>query len=237
MPGGSSSTSLPALARTSAAPRPASGACAPRLPSNTRTEPVGTHNKKISPMRSGARDYRLSRALPREPALPAHSAGRISAPATALAMAAQFPHAASDAWTQYKHANENKLATAKRQLFPPALAAEPTMRCLWRARQTFEQRREIHASDRQPRQLDGIVRMNEQHLTQTPNLPAPGLARQRTLPAQFAIVQAPALQAVVQYEEAATLAAHQPEPGPGSKIGSGQTALPWAMSSRQISWP
>ena len=45
------------------------------------------------------------------------------APATALAMAAQFPHAASDAWTQYKHANENKLGMAKRQLFPPALGA------------------------------------------------------------------------------------------------------------------
>ncbi|MGB7598693.1 MAG: 2OG-Fe(II) oxygenase [Candidatus Sulfotelmatobacter sp.] len=45
------------------------------------------------------------------------------APSTALAMAAQFPQAASDAWTQYKHANENKLGMAKRHLFPPALAA------------------------------------------------------------------------------------------------------------------
>jgi Rps23 Pro-64 3,4-dihydroxylase Tpa1-like proline 4-hydroxylase len=44
-------------------------------------------------------------------------------PATALAMAAQFPRAASEAWTQYKHANENKLGMAKRQLFPPAIAA------------------------------------------------------------------------------------------------------------------
>jgi len=44
-------------------------------------------------------------------------------PAAALAMAAQFPRAASEAWTQYKHANENKLGMAKRQLFPPAIAA------------------------------------------------------------------------------------------------------------------
>jgi Rps23 Pro-64 3,4-dihydroxylase Tpa1-like proline 4-hydroxylase len=44
-------------------------------------------------------------------------------PETALAMAEQFPQPTSDAWTQYKHANENKLGMAKRQLFPPALAA------------------------------------------------------------------------------------------------------------------
>jgi hypothetical protein len=44
-------------------------------------------------------------------------------PATATAMAGQFPQTGSSAWTQYKHANENKLGMAKRQLFPPALAA------------------------------------------------------------------------------------------------------------------
>jgi hypothetical protein len=44
-------------------------------------------------------------------------------PSTALAMAEQFPQPRSDAWTQYKHANENKLGMAKRQLFPPAIAA------------------------------------------------------------------------------------------------------------------
>lgn len=42
---------------------------------------------------------------------------------TALAMAKQFPTPISHAWTQYKHANENKLGMAKRQLFPPAIAA------------------------------------------------------------------------------------------------------------------
>src|ERR1700678_2529919 len=44
-------------------------------------------------------------------------------PEAALEMARQFPQTTSDAWTQYKHANENKLGMAKRQLFPPALAA------------------------------------------------------------------------------------------------------------------
>lgn len=36
-------------------------------------------------------------------------------------MAAQFPDSTSAEWTQYKHANENKLGMAKRQLFPTAL--------------------------------------------------------------------------------------------------------------------
>jgi hypothetical protein len=38
-------------------------------------------------------------------------------------LAQAFPRAASEAWTQYKHANENKAGMAKRQLFPPALGA------------------------------------------------------------------------------------------------------------------
>lgn len=42
---------------------------------------------------------------------------------TALAMAAEFPRATSDAWTQYKHANENKLGMPKREFFPPTLGA------------------------------------------------------------------------------------------------------------------
>jgi 2-oxoglutarate-Fe(II)-dependent oxygenase superfamily protein len=43
-------------------------------------------------------------------------------PEVAMEMAEQFPKPSTDAWTQYKHANENKLGMAKRQLFPPALA-------------------------------------------------------------------------------------------------------------------
>jgi 2-oxoglutarate-Fe(II)-dependent oxygenase superfamily protein len=44
-------------------------------------------------------------------------------PETALAMAAEFPRPTSDAWTQYKHANENKLGMPKREFFPPTVGA------------------------------------------------------------------------------------------------------------------
>jgi Rps23 Pro-64 3,4-dihydroxylase Tpa1-like proline 4-hydroxylase len=42
-------------------------------------------------------------------------------PEIALAIAKEFPAAGTDAWTQYKHHNENKLGMAKRELFPPKL--------------------------------------------------------------------------------------------------------------------
>ena len=38
-------------------------------------------------------------------------------------MAKEFPRPTTDAWTQYKHANENKLGMPKRELFPPMLGA------------------------------------------------------------------------------------------------------------------
>jgi len=38
-------------------------------------------------------------------------------------LASEFPQSASAAWTQYKHANENKLGMPKRELFPPTLGA------------------------------------------------------------------------------------------------------------------
>lgn len=44
-------------------------------------------------------------------------------PAAALTMAQEFPQPGSDAWTQYKHANENKLGMPKRELFPPTIGA------------------------------------------------------------------------------------------------------------------
>ena len=44
-------------------------------------------------------------------------------PAEAAEMAAEFPRPTSDAWTQYKHANENKLGMPKRELFPPTIGA------------------------------------------------------------------------------------------------------------------
>src|SRR5208283_4341201 len=42
-------------------------------------------------------------------------------PDVAAEMANQFPDMATDAWTRYKHQNENKLGLAKRSLFPPLL--------------------------------------------------------------------------------------------------------------------
>src|SRR5690349_955092 len=39
----------------------------------------------------------------------------------ASAIAEEFPDPHTDAWTQYKHHNENKLGMAKRELFPPVL--------------------------------------------------------------------------------------------------------------------
>jgi len=44
-------------------------------------------------------------------------------PETASAMADEFPQPSSQEWTQYKHANENKLGMAHRELFPPTLGA------------------------------------------------------------------------------------------------------------------
>ena len=44
-------------------------------------------------------------------------------PDVAQEIAAEFPAAGTDAWTQYKHHNENKLGMAKRELFPPKLGA------------------------------------------------------------------------------------------------------------------
>lgn len=64
-----------------------------------------------------AHDYRENRPFP-------HVLLRdFLEPEAALRMAAEFPEANSDTWTQYKHANENKLGMAKRQLFPPSIAA------------------------------------------------------------------------------------------------------------------
>jgi hypothetical protein len=42
-------------------------------------------------------------------------------PEIAAAMEREFPRSASDAWTQYKHANENKAGMHKRELFPATI--------------------------------------------------------------------------------------------------------------------
>ena len=44
-------------------------------------------------------------------------------PEVAREIAAEFPAADTEAWTQYKHHNENKAGMAKRELFPPKLGA------------------------------------------------------------------------------------------------------------------
>jgi Rps23 Pro-64 3,4-dihydroxylase Tpa1-like proline 4-hydroxylase len=44
-------------------------------------------------------------------------------PGIAFAMAEEFPEPSSEAWTQYKHANENKLGLAKREFYPPTIGA------------------------------------------------------------------------------------------------------------------
>ena len=44
-------------------------------------------------------------------------------PDIALEISREFPEPKSDSWTQYKHANENKLGMPKRELFPPLLGA------------------------------------------------------------------------------------------------------------------
>lgn len=44
-------------------------------------------------------------------------------PEVAREIAAEFPTADTEAWTQYKHHNENKAGMAKRELFPPKLGA------------------------------------------------------------------------------------------------------------------
>ena len=42
-------------------------------------------------------------------------------PEVAESIAQEFPATGTEAWTQYKHHNENKLGMAKRELFPPRL--------------------------------------------------------------------------------------------------------------------
>ena len=44
-------------------------------------------------------------------------------PEIASGMAKEFPRPTSDTWTQYKHANENKLGMPKREMFPPTIRA------------------------------------------------------------------------------------------------------------------
>jgi Rps23 Pro-64 3,4-dihydroxylase Tpa1-like proline 4-hydroxylase len=76
-----------------------------------------SYEKWSAPLPSLARQYRENHPCP-------HILLKdFLEPETALAAAQEFPRAASDAWTQYKHANENKQGMPKRELFPPTLGA------------------------------------------------------------------------------------------------------------------
>jgi len=75
------------------------------------------YEKWEAPLPTLARQYRENKPCPHillEDFLDPHVAAE---------MAAQFPQPTSDAWTQYKHANENKLGMPKREMFPATIRA------------------------------------------------------------------------------------------------------------------
>lgn len=80
-----------------------------------KPEPLFPYWKWSSQVRRLAQDYRGNKPVPHiflPDFLDAETAG---------AMAAEFPAPQTEAWTQYKHQNENKLGLNKRLLFPPNL--------------------------------------------------------------------------------------------------------------------
>lgn len=64
-----------------------------------------------------ARDYRCNRPFPHI------FLSNFLEPEIASAMEDEFPQEMTRAWTQYKHANENKQGMTKRELFPATIAA------------------------------------------------------------------------------------------------------------------
>lgn len=73
--------------------------------------------------RWGAPQRELAKRYQRNPPCPHILLEDFIEPETALEMAREFPQPASDAWTQYKHRNENKLGMPRRDLFPATLGA------------------------------------------------------------------------------------------------------------------
>jgi Rps23 Pro-64 3,4-dihydroxylase Tpa1-like proline 4-hydroxylase len=73
--------------------------------------------------RWGAGQRELAKRYQRNPPCPHILLEDFIEPETALEMAREFPQPASDAWTQYKHTNENKLGMPRRDLFPATLGA------------------------------------------------------------------------------------------------------------------
>lgn len=87
---------------------------APAVPASVRLFP---YEKWGSVLPSLARQYRENHPCP-------HILLKdFLEPEIAQDMAKQFPQATSEAWTQYKHANENKLGMPKREMFPAAIGA------------------------------------------------------------------------------------------------------------------
>lgn len=84
------------------------------LPVSTSSFPYAKWNPQVSSL---ANVYQNNRPFPH-----IQLTGFLD-PEVARSIAAEFPGAGTEAWTQYKHHNENKLGMAKRELFPPQLGA------------------------------------------------------------------------------------------------------------------
>ena len=76
--------------------------------------PYGKWNAQL---KSLARTYQIN------PPFPHICLAEFLQPEVAREIAQEFPAAGTEAWTHYKHHNENKLGMAKRELFPPRLRA------------------------------------------------------------------------------------------------------------------
>lgn len=75
------------------------------------------YGKWTPQLKSLAADYQNNRPFPH-----IHLVDFLD-PEVAHEIAAEFPASGTEAWTQYKHHNENKQGMAKRELFPPKLRA------------------------------------------------------------------------------------------------------------------
>ncbi len=77
--------------------------------------PIFPYEKWTSQLPSLRRRFRAARPYPHI------HLKQFLEPELAADMASEFPDMATDAWTRYKHRNENKMGLTKRELFPPLL--------------------------------------------------------------------------------------------------------------------
>lgn len=82
---------------------------------NTQTRPLFDYAKW------SAQSSRLSRQFRENKPYPHLHLREFLDPDIAAELAAEFPGLETDAWTRYKHPNENKLGLTRRSLFPPLL--------------------------------------------------------------------------------------------------------------------